>query len=66
MLKLYENLKIIGGEMNELYRGLKEFRNLPFISRVLLIYVIDSPVRWGAWGRRGSSGEGGVVVGKEG
>jgi len=29
-LKLYEILKIWGGELNELYTSLKEFRNLPF------------------------------------
>jgi len=30
-LKLYENMKIFDGEMNELgYKSLKEFRNLPF------------------------------------
>jgi len=35
-LKLYENLKIFGGEMNKLsYTSLKELRNLPFISVVL-------------------------------
>jgi len=37
-LKLYENLKIFGGEINKLglgYTGLKELRNLPFICGVL-------------------------------
>jgi len=51
-LKLYENLKIFGGEINELlseaYRSFKELRNIA----KLLLKVIDAPVGYGAWGIR--------------